>query len=423
MRKVLIISYHYPPNPGVGGLRVRGLTKFLPEFGWEPIVITRSLKGEPDGNARIIQTAYDDVIAQWRGRLGFSKYRPVKEQMGSSSMKSRRSFREAPFDLIYSTLAFPDEQRGWSKYAIDAAKSVIKSEEISVILSSSPPATCHQVASNLNLNHKIPWVADLRDPWTQNFYYPYGPVRKFVERNLEMKTLGGADALTTVTGGFKKVLSELHSSKCIMVIPNGFDPDEMVEESPELTTKFSITYTGKLYGGRRDPSKLFNAVSELIEEGLIDIGKIDLRFYGKFQDWLDNEARTFGLEDVVRQMGEVPRKEAISAQRESQLLLMLVSDSPDSIGICPAKVFEYLASRRPILAIGGVQSPVRNVLEQTEAGRYTSDLDSVKNVLRSYYTTFLRNGNVPYEGDPESVGKYSQRIMAKSFSELFDEIT
>lgn len=425
MRKVLIITFFFPPHPEVGGLRIQGLAKYLPEFGWEPIILAPKLPGKPDKRFKVIQTPYHDIISSWKKRFGFRADKTVKEQLGVRSKKNKRTLVDYLITLAMEVIAYPDAQKGWYPYAVKAAEDIIKQEKVDAIISSSKPETCHLIAKELKVKYSIPWIADLRDLWTQNHYYPYSLLRKFRERRLEIKTLKEADALVTVSQPLAEKLKILHKEKPVYVIPNGFDPEE-INPNPacNLTKKFSITYTGRFYEGKRDPSKLFEALCDLISKEEINSNEVEVRFYGPVEDWLREDIKHYRLENIVKIHGTVPRKIALEKQRESQILLLLLWDHPEEIGVYTAKIFEYLAAQRPILAINGPpRSVVKELLNETGAGVYARSVEEIKDAIRKFYCEYKSKGFVEYHGKRTKVFRYSQKEMARKFSIILNKIT
>ena len=423
MKKVLIISWKFPPDPNVGGLRIQGLAKYFPEFGWEPIILTTTLPDNPNTRFRVIQTPYYDVIASWKKRFGVKPEEGVKKQYGITTHKNKKSMIDFILIFLSEIIAYPDAQKGWYHYAVKAGSEILENENIDAIISSSSPVTCHRIANALKTKYKIPWVADLRDLWTQNHYYQYSPIRRFIERRLEIKTLSRADALVTVSKDLAETLGTLHKEKRIYTIRNGFDPQEMNISHVDSTNKFTITYTGGLYQGKRDPAKLFKAIRDLISEKKVDANEIEVRFYGLKEDWMGEEIESYGLQGTVNEYGAVSRNLALEKQRESQVLLLLLWNHPEEIGVYTAKIFEYLAAQRPVLAIGGPEGVVKDLLADTSAGIYATSVDDVKKALEEYYNEYKLKDNVSYKGERAKIDKYSQREMARKFAEVLGTLT
>jgi hypothetical protein len=291
------------------------------------------------------------------------------------------------------------------------------------MISTSSPVTSHIVAKELKEKHEIPWVADLRDLWTQNHYYPYSPLRRAIERRLELKTLHKADALVTVSKPALSKLGTLHKGKSMYVIGNGFDPAEVNSPEIDLTDKFMITYTGNLYPGKQSPEPLFVALRDLITQGIMDAKDVEVRFYGAEAGWIDIQAERYGLGDIVKQFGIVPREVALNKQRESQLLLLLKWNDTKEQQAYSAKIFEYLSARRPILAIGGSNDVLSQLVDETRAGIYGSTVEEITSILMEQYREYQAVGKVGYKGEEDKINRYSQREMAQKFSQVLDSVS
>jgi hypothetical protein len=428
MNKVLIITYHFPPRPTVGSLRPLGLAKYLPEFGWKTVILTAALPSRPDLQFEVVETPRrDSAILSWGKRLFqldpeqalMAQTAQLKKKLG---IKSERS----PLDLLLTAIgevtAYPDPQKGWRRFAIKAGEDILQQQDIKAFITTSPPVTTHIIAKKLKEEFKIPWVADFRDLWTQNYYYPYSPLRKRVERKLELRTLAAADALVTVSQPWVEDLCKLHEQKPLYSIPNGFDPVEVNTTMGNLTNKFTITYTGTLYPGKQSPEPLFAALRDLITEGSMDASDIEVRFYGAQAGWIDKQAERYGLTDIVKQSGIVPREIALNKQRESQLLLVFKWNDTRHRGHYTAKIFEYLAARRPILAVGGFPDVIDQLLGETKAGVSGHTAEDIKTLLLRLYQEYKSTSVVSYNGDEAETNKYSHREMARKFAVVLGQL-
>jgi hypothetical protein len=248
-------------------------------------------------------------------------------------------------------------------------------------------------------------------------------LRRMRERRLELRTLAAADALVTVSEPAAAELRALHGRKTVHSIPNGFDPAEVNNPPAKLTGKFTITYTGNLYPGKQSPEPLFGALRDLISKGGISANDIEVRFYGPEASWIDKKAECHGLMEIVKQFGTVPREIALNKQRESQLLLLLKWNDPKQAGSYSAKIFEYLAARRPVLAVGGFHDVVDQLLHETRAGVCGQTKEDIGALLLRLYQEYRSNGAVSYGGDEGEINKYSHREMARGFAELLDTVT
>lgn len=422
MKKVLVIAY-FPPHP-LPSPRVRGLAKYLPEFGWEPIILAASLPQRSDTQFRVVETPYRDALSFWKRLFRLNPDEDLREGIKKRfGITSKKSLMDYILTFGGEIVNYPDGYRGWKPFAIKAGDELLQQEDIQAMISSSAPITCHLIARELKIKHKIPWVADLRDLWTQNHNYSYSRFRKLFDRRLELKTLSEADALVTVSQPWADKLSMLHNGKVTYTITNGFDPETVNIPPANLTAKFTITYTGAIYPRKHDPAKLFAALRDLISDRVIEPDDIEVRFYGSMADWVGKEIREYGLSDIVRQYGQVPKDVALQKQRESQLLYITKWQDPQERGAYSGKIFEYLAARRPILAADGSDDVVKDLLNETNAGIDAPAIEDIKDTLQKLYQDYKLRGEIAYSGIDSKINKYSHREMARKFSEILDRLS
>lgn len=423
MKRVLIVAYHFPPDPSIGSLRMKGLAKYLPDFGWEPVILTKKLSEKPNMQINIVETPFEehDILNSFKRKIGLNPETPIKSSISNKGVNRSLLYSVSRFFML-EFIAYPDIHKNWYSYAYKDGSDLLNNQKIDAIISSSSPEISHIIANSLKDKYDLPWIADFRDLWTQNHYYKYTYLRSHREKKLEINTLSKADSLVTISEPLAEKLRSLHKGKKVYSITNGFDPKEMVNGILTLSDKFTITYTGNLYFGKRDPSKLFVALSELISEKKLNPNNIEVRFYGNKEYWFDKNVEKYGLKRIVNHYGIVPRKIALEKQRESQILLLLLWDNPDELGVYTGKVFEYLSSQRPILALGSSNgSVVKELLEETSAGFYASSVEDIKEFIKKSYDEYEFNNFVSYNSD--MIEKYSQREMARKFAEILNDIT
>jgi len=413
--------------PHLGSLRPSGLAKYLPEFGWEAVILTATLPGRPAPELRVIETPYRDTLGFGRRLVGLDSEQSLMTQIAQLKkrlhIKSERSLLDLLLASFGEIFAYPDLQKGWKSFAIEAGTDFLQRESVDAMISTSSPVTSHIIARELNERYGIPWIADFRDLWTQNHYYPYSSLRKAIERRLELNTLHEADALVIVSEPTLRKIRTLHKGKPIHVITNGFDPEETNSPAVDLTDKFTITYTGNLYPGKQTAEPLFVALRDLIAKGIMDVNNVEVRFYGAEVGWIDKQAERYGLGDIVKQFGIVPRETALHRQRESQLLLLIKWNDSKEKGAYSAKIFEYLSAKRPILAVGGYQDVVDELLVETKAGTSGANPEDVKIILMELYREYQATGRVQYRGEESKTNGYSHREMAHKFAEVLDEVS
>lgn len=421
-KKVLLITDSFPPRPGGAALRMRGLAKYLPRYGWDATVLTVDLPGDPDERYRVIQVPYPgDVTDLIKMKLGLNPREGLQDQIG---IPDHLSLAKDPITgkiikRIEGWLTYPDQKRRWKPVADAAIQDFLSRETFHALVSSSPPEITHLIAEKASREFGIPWVADFRDLWTGNHYYPYDALRKFFDRRLEKQTLEAASALVTVSEPLCRTLRYQHRHKMVVPITNGYDPDEII--SSELHKEFSITYTGKLYQGKRDPELLFKVIFELLEEKKIR-DDLMINFYGPRMYWVDVLIKKYGLENIAFQQGTVDRTIAVGEQRSSQILLSLNWDNPKDEGVYTGKIFEYLAAKRPVLALGGPRGVVSELLEETGAGVHLRTESDLKRTIISWYQEYRETGSVAYHGN-EKIYDYSHEKMAGRYADILNSLS
>ncbi|MDR4498075.1 MAG: glycosyltransferase [Candidatus Scalindua sp.] len=421
MKKVLIIAHSFPPHLAIGSQRPYRLAKYFPRHGWEPIVLSVKRSGKLPDQIRVIETDYNDIIGILKSKIGIHPNKGLHEQLGINVDKDFKyqSLKSKLIKLVKEIIAFPDPERGWRRFAIKAASELLKRERVDAIISTSSPVTAHLIARKLKQIYKIPWVADLRDLWTQNPYKNKSWLINFFEKRLELKILAYADVIVTVTEPWIETLGIIHKTKKVYCVTNGYDSDDFPELSSKLTSKFTLTYTGQLYNGKRDPSLLFKVTAKLIKENLINKDVIEIRFYGPKEDWLIDDIKRNNIEEVVRLCGFLPRNEVLKRQRESQVLLLLLWDNKNEAGFCPAKIYEYFGAGRPIIAIGGQEHVVKGMLETTNAGKYTWNFDMLRNALLEYYGEFMKSGKVKCNSNG-IIENYSYNSITNRYAQILN---
>lgn len=426
MKKVLIIGYLWPYIKG--SKRTIGIAKYLADFGWEPIVLTSSIEHIPKQKFRIIKTNYRYFLGSWIKIFGFHNNIDMGTNFQAKIKKaplSIISFLRFFYKILVEIKAYPDTEKNWKSLAIKECHELFRSEKIDAVISIVYPTTSHIIANELKIKYKIPWIADFADLWSNNAAYSHGRIRKYFDKKLEIRTLSSANILTTSSMPLVEKLKLFHKGKKVFLIPFGFDPEMINYPSAKIIKKFSIIYTGIFYPNKRDPSKFFLALSQLLSEGRIDINDIEVNFYSPVTKEMNKKIQNYKLKEVVKQYEMIPFEECINKQRESQLLLHLNWEDEKEKGIFSGKFFDYLAAGRPILAAGGVgkDETVKEILKKTKAGVYCSKVEEIKQSLVNFYSEFKKNGVVSYHGVWIEINRHSNREMARKFADALDKIT
>ncbi len=426
-RKVLMIAPSYPPCDSfygtISSLRIAKFAKYLPQYRWDPIVVTRS-SGPNEGITEEEATGKIKVI-----RTSCKKHRFLHEVdqrvMGdaehSSGWAQSAIRREAVF-WFNEIFCYPDKVYRWKSSSLEAARKILTDEKISILFSSCLPPTSHLIANQLQNETGIPWVAEYRDLWTHNQYSRHTVFRKVMEKRLEKKVIKNAESLVTVSVPLAERLKALHN-KPVEVITNGFDECDY-QRVLKPTPYFSITYTGQIYERKMDPAFLFAAVRKLLSERRIDKEKFKIRFYGPSKDIpkVLSLAKKHNVSEVVRHYGTISYGDTVLRQQESSVLLLLNWADVREKGVYTGKVFEYLGAGRPILAIPKNEgSVVEKLLNETASGISSSNLKELCHILTRWYEEFLETGGVAYQGQREPVLRYTRKAQTEKLASVFDE--
>ncbi len=452
MKKVILIAFYFNQVNEIASKRLRALAKYLPQFGWEPIVIVPDLgfipKENDDLNCRIIYTEYEDMFTHFSNKFKKSKSSDSNGSNGSNDFNDSKDTIEFNDDKLkdstsYSNpiaskaisiagevFAYPDGMKYWHESAFEEASKLIEEEEIDAIISSSWPITCHTIAKDLKEKQNIPWIADLRDLWNLNPYVSHTFIRNYFEKRLELKTFENADALTTTTDLAAETLSTLHPKSRIVPILSGYDRDDfkfledLVSKKDDFSTDFSeklkFIYAGSLYGGKRDPTYLFEAIRQLEDGNKLDSSNISIEFYGD-STGLEDIANRYGLLDIVHIGGKIAHDEVLKKQLNSDVLLLISWDNEKEKMFIPGKIYEYFALKKPVLSIGYKEGSLKDLIEETKVGYHVSSLESTKEALLDIYNEFVEKGTVELSSDI-NIEDYSMENMAKKFADLLNEL-
>ena len=417
MKKVLYIAFNYNHDTGIASKRIRGVSKYLPSFGWNPVVIVPRTSNETVeiDNVKVVETDYQDMI---------SKFMPKSNNTGRKREVSGRDqtnrFVSKSLSLAGEIFAYPDSMKYWKKPAFEASCEIIENEQIDAIMSTSSPVTSHLIAHELKEKYDIPWIADLRDLWNLNPYINHNFIRKFFEKRLEMKTFKNVDVLVTTTEIAKQTLKEIHPQKRIEPVVSGFDEEDFKNmKQARKNEKLTLMYAGSLYSGKRDPSILFDSINQLICENKIDKDKITVDFYGDETN-LAELSRKYDIEDNVKIHGRITQKEVLTHQMNSDVLLLISWMDESEKMFIPGKVYDCMGCKKPVLSIGYREGSLKDLIEKTDIGYHVSDVDECKKAIYDYYTKY-NNENLKYCGN-EFADEYSMKNTAKRFAQILEEI-
>ncbi|RPI70008.1 MAG: hypothetical protein EHM47_12900, partial [Ignavibacteriales bacterium] len=378
-KKVLVIAYLFPPVGGSGVQRSSKFVKYLPQFGWHPLVLTvkepydfysdESLMNDVTGNCTIYRTISIEPM-KWVRKFLKKKW---QKKLSGENKKEKTTLKPGFLVKLKTYLLFPDNEILWLPFAVIRGIKLIRRERPPVIFSTASPFTDHLIALILVKIFKLPWVADFRDLWVDRPNFPKNKFRLFIDRKLEKSVIEHADCIITATSLMAERFNELYPGGKYITITNGYDEDDF-NHLTELTPpgdEFRITYTG-IFNKEQNPQLIFSALKKLIEESHEVKEKLKLRFVGQLDNPGDLENishfKKLELEKYSDLIPYKPHNEIIREMLEGTILLLFVGEYPHNEGILTGKIFEYLRAGRPILAVVPPDGLAAEVIRNTNAG-------------------------------------------------------
>lgn len=429
MKKALIITYYWPPGSGPGVQRWLKFCKYLPENGWEPIVITvrngsypatdPSLLDEVPAQMSVFKTKTLEPFAIYNALRG-KKGKTVEVAMGS--IKGNESMLSKAANYVRANYFIPDARIGWNRFAKKTALEVIRIEKPNVIITTGPPHSTHLVGFSLNAETQIPWIADFRDPWSTIYYNAFlnrTRSSKEKDKKLEQMVVKSAHGIIAATPGLKAEFEK--QAKAITFIPNGYDESDFKQPNSKPTSVFTLAYVGNLKAFQ-NIEKVWSVLAELKKESL-ETMPIRFQITGNVADEVLRTFERFDMADMVDVLPFVPHKQAIERMYAAQMLLLPIPKSDGNQNILTGKIFEYLATKRPILAVGPTDGNAAILL--AECGKsamidYT-DHQGIKNALKAAMLDFQSSGESAQTGN-ENYRKYSREGTTKLLKEFIETI-
>ena len=422
-KKILIITYYWPPSGGPGVQRWLKFVKYLPEFGVQPIVyipenptypiVDENLSKEVSEKAIILK---HEIFEPYQLASLFSKNKTKKISSGIIPNQKKQSLLDKVFLWIRGNFFIPDARIFWVKPSVAYLEKYILENDIDTIITSGPPHSLHLIGLELKQKLNVKWFADFRDPWTTIGYHKSLRLSNYVankHKSLESQVLNTADTII-VTSKTTKAEFEAITTKPIAVITNGYDTEKVDKEA--LDSKFSLAHIGSFLS-ERNPLILWESLVELINEIPDFKSNLEIKLIGAVSQEVLEKISEFGLNSYLNNLGYVSHSEAIAHQRKSQVLLLIEINSEDTKSIIPGKLFEYMVSNRPIIAIGPSGSDFAEIITTTNTGVFFdySEKMKLKSVLLGFYNQYL-DGKL--QSNAVGLQQYSRKSLTEKLVEL-----
>ncbi|MFS4431054.1 glycosyl transferase family 1 [Chryseobacterium sp. S90] len=424
-KKILIITYYWPPAGGPGVQRWLKFAKYLPDFGWKPIIYTPENPSYP----LLDETLMKDVpenIEMVKTRI----WEPY--QLAEKLNKSNKKFKAGQFDVgknqswksklsiwVRGNFFIPDARVFWVKPSVKFLEKYLKENKIDTIVTSGPPHSLHLIG--LGLKNKIPdlkWIADFRDPWTEISYYKHLKLTKSSDkkhRQLEGAVFKNADI--TLATSYTDAENFRKAGANAVCITNGFDESDSDKSvTGQMSSAFTLSYIGVLEQ-LRNPENLWKALDELVKENIEFATDFKLKFVGRIDDKILQSIENSSLKNHIQNLGYLAHGKAVEEMQNSDLLLITNFPNESSKGIIPGKIFEYLASGKQILSFGPDKADVAKILDETQAGKHFSyqDTETVKKFILEKFILW-KNGNLLE--NTQHIEQFSRKNLTRQLTEI-----
>ena len=425
-KKVLIVTYYWPPAGGPGVQRVLKFAKYLPQFGWEPIILTvengeypaldESLLNDIPAAIKVYKTKTLEPFALYKRLMG----QQDKAIETYALTEKNESVMSRVFKWVRLNLFIPDARIGWKPYAVRQGIHIIKEEGVDAVLSSSPPHSLQLAAKKMAHQTHTPWLADFRDLWLDAFYIPTEEQGKRARRrnaHLEKTILTSADKVISTS---REIIDDF-KNKCAVaqydVVYNGYDEQDFSNLETKGNRRFTIRYFGSISSGQ-NPEALFRALNELRKTKADVAALITVELYGKIDASVQRSIDNYQLADMVHFMGYVPHASVPSLMMTSDCLLLLLPRTKYK-GMVPGKLFEYMAAKQAILAIGDRHSEVSDLLTRTKTGQMFDHNDSITAYLESLFRQWQKGVKTV---DSVAIDHFSRKYQTEKLAQVLNDL-
>jgi glycosyltransferase involved in cell wall biosynthesis len=436
--KVLFITYLFPPVGGGGVQRSSKFAKYLPHHGWKPLVLTVKEAYDFYLDETLLADIGDDIIIyrsvsiepmKWIRKILKRKVEKENEQKINNKQNVRKSLKPGFLVKLKTYLLIPDNEILWLPFAIWKGVRIIKKERPQVIYSTAAPYTDHLIAFILAKIFNLPWVADFRDLWVDRANFPNNRFRLFVDTRLEKMILKNASSVVASTELIAKKFSEKVREQNYTVITNGFDEYDFkpIKKTRDSEKEFRVTYTG-IFNKEQNPDNIFYAIREIIDEREDIKEKIKLRFVGQLDNPGDfenvnlfNKLKLGSISDII------PYKNhpgVIEEMNKATVLLLLVGVYPNNESIYTGKIFEYLRSGKPILAVVPTDGVAAELIRKTNSGIVVSnmDVDAIKEGIARLFDLFIK-GRLSEQFKCKNIDQFDRKYLTGILAREFENLT
>lgn len=429
-KKVLIITYYWPPSGGSGVQRWLKFVKYLPGFGWEPYVFTpenpsfaikdESLLEDVPSSAEVLKLPIwepYDIFTRLSTLTGNEHHevKPTTLVAGGGSLFQRAS------TWIRGNLFIPDPKRFWIKPAARFLTDLVRDNQIGTVVTTGPPHSMHLIGYRLKKNiPSLRWVADFRDPWSEWGLLDSlgtGSIARRLHRRMEAKVLKAADEVITITPFYARQFSAL-ADRHVHLITNGFDEEDFADLQHTPSARFVIRHVG-IVNERCNPRPFMAALGRVAERNAEFGRQVRMEFIGEVHPRFREEVgQDVFLREITGFIPNLPFKDLIPRYSDASLLLLVLHGYKDAEGYMPGKLFEYLATGIPVIGIGPRDGDAAALLKESGAGKMIAaeDGEGIEHYLLTAFEGWKKGwAHKPLSGD---VTRYSRRELTRALTEI-----
>ena len=436
MKRVLIISYYWPPTGGSGVQRWVKFAKYLPEEGWQPVIYTpenpeqlakdTSLEAEVPEETEVIKTHIIEPYELYKKVLRKSGHSKEAVEVNPVNAQHKSLLQKAAM-WVRGNLFRPDPRCLWIRPSVRFLKKYLAEHPVDLIVSTGPPQSMHLIGLRLARETGLPWIADFRDPWTRIFYFKHLQMTKATERwheKMEKKVLDEASAVVAVSPLVQQEFQAMTDTP-VELITNGFDEcdfegSECTEAYGGPEKNFTITHTG-LFAADGNPTVLWDVLSEKCAKDEQFRKLLKIKLIGKNDEQIIKALEDRGLKDMLEDMGYQPHSAAVQEQRTASVLILPLRKEPEYKAVLPGKLLEYLASFRPVLGIGQTDGAMAMILNETKTGKVIDweDKEGISEYIEKCWKMHLE-GRLTTEG--ADLSHFTRRSITRRMVQLFERL-
>ena len=424
MKKVLVITYYWPPTGGSGVQRWVKFTKYLQRFGWQSIVYTpqnpeqlavdESLLKDVSPDVTVIKTHISEPYAIYKRFFKSSDkgagVNPLNQQ--------KKSLKQKLAILLRGNLFVPDPRAGWVNPSVRFLRKYLKDNPVDAVVTTGPPQSMHLIGLKLKRLTGVRWIVDFRDPWTEMHYFKHMgllPCTAKRHRKLEQQVIDECDAVISVSSPVRDDF-QARTSTPVILLTNGYDTEDFAAEPPALPAdRFTLVHTG-LFASDGNPVKLWDVLAAKCAEDAEFKRQLRIRLAGKTDTEIVESLNVRGLSGNVENLGYLPHSQTVELQRSANVLMLPLRQEPEYAKALPGKIFEYMAARRPVLGIGQEGGAAATMLSDSGAGvMYDWDrTEPLRSFIDASWERHLQGTDGPCTGN---IAAYSRLELTRRLAE------